>query len=274
MKTCSALPHSLCFCFRRILFVALVGWLAACGGAAQKRSLNVFAAASLTESFNAMEAPFERAHPEIDVQFNFAGSNQLRTQIEQGAPAGVFASASAKDMQGLVAGQQVDAAQVQPFARNRLIVIFPKDNLGKVQSLADLARPGLKLIVADANVPVGGYTFAMLDALSANPIYGADFRVRVERNIVSRELNVKQVAAKIRLGEGDVGVVYASDVTADLAPLVGTLAVPNEFNQIAVYPIAPTRNAANAADAALFVDYVLSSDGQAALMKAGFIGKP
>ncbi len=257
----------------RGVLVVVVLALAACGGSGPKIPLTVYAASSLTETFSILEQSFEAAHPEIDVQLSFAASSQLRTQIEQGAPAAVFASASSKDMQGLVDAGYVDGAAVLPFARNRLIVIYPQTNPGNLAALADLARPGVKLIVADANVPVGAYTFTLLDALSADSALGSDFRRQVEANIVSRELNVKQVVAKIRLGEGDAGVVYISDVTADLAPLVGRIAIPDQFNQIVTYPIAPIKASPYAASADQFIAYVLSAAGQAELVRHGFLGR-
>ena len=257
---------------RGVLMVCVLA-LAACGGSGPKTSLTVYAAASLTKAFSAIEQSFEAANPEIDVQLSFAASNQLRTQIAEGAPADVFASASGVDMQTLVEAGSIDATQVVPFARNRLVVVYPQANPGKLGALADLARPGVKLIVADAQVPAGAYTFAMLDRLSADQAFGSDFRRQVEANIVSRELNVKQVVAKIRLGEAEAGIIYVSDVTADLAPLVGQIAIADQFNQIVTYPIAPLKASAHPASAAQFVAYVLSAAGQAELTRYGFLGR-
>lgn len=255
----------------RIVLLGLISVLVACDGPAPKKTLTVYAAASLTEAFTALEQPFEQAQPDIDVQFSFAGSNQLRTQLEQGAPADVFASASAGDMQLLVERNWVDPARVQPFARNRLVVIYPNDNPGRLTSLLDLARPGVSLIVADRQVPVGKYTAAMFSALRADPTYGIDFAQGVEQNIVSRELNVKQVVAKVRLGEADAGVVYVSDLTPELAIQVGQIAIPDQFNQVAIYPIAPLKDSAHAARADQFIAYVLSDSGQTTLQQFGFV---
>jgi molybdate transport system substrate-binding protein len=228
----------------------------------------VYAAASLTAAFTDVGKAFEAANPGIQVSFNFAGSQALRTQIEQGARADVFASADTKNMdplktQGLVVGD------TPIFTRNRLVVITPKDNPAGITTLKDLAKAGLKLDIADASVPVGNYTLQFLDKLSADPGYGADFKNQVLARVVSNENDVKQVVSKVALGEADAGVVYATDAQAATDKLT-TIEIPDQFNVIAVYPIAVVKGSANAALAQKFVDYVLSADGQAVLHKYGF----
>lgn len=233
------------------------------------RSLNVFAAASLTESFGNLGRRFEAQHPGTRVVFNFAGSQQLREQLANGAPADVFASANRKEMKA--AASFVDGATVRTFARNTLIVIYPKDNPAKISVLADLARAGIKLDVADRAVPVGKYTVQMLDAAAKDPAFGPDFNTRVLANVVSREDNVKSVVTKVRLGEADAGVVYATDVTGDAARDVGVLPIPAAFNQTAEYPIAVAAHAVQPELARQFEDYVLSAEGQDVLKDHGFI---
>jgi molybdate transport system substrate-binding protein len=230
--------------------------------------LTVFAAASLTASFGAIGKAFEAANPGTKVTFNFAGSQALRTQIEQGAKPDVFASADTVNMdplktQGLVVGD------TPIFTRNRLVVIAPKDNPAGVKALKDLTKPGLKLDIADASVPVGNYMLQSLDKLSADANYGADFKTQVLARVVSKENDVKQVVAKVSLGEADAGVVYTTDAQAAIDKLV-TIEIPDQFNAIAVYPIAVAKTSANAPLAQKFIDYVLSADGQAVMKKYGF----
>ena len=234
-------------------------------------ALTVFAAASLTESFGEMAKQFEAAHPGVDVVLNLAGSQQLRAQLEQGAQADVFASANTKEMNAAVGSSVIVSGTQKTFARNRLVVIYPKDNPGKIAALADLAKPGLKLVVADKAVPVGQYTLDMLDKMRRDPAYSADFAGKVQANVVSRENDVKAVVAKVRLGEADAGVVYSTDVTAAAAQDVTPLAIPDQFNQIATYPIAPLARAPQPDLAQQFVDLVLSDAGQELLAGFGFI---
>lgn len=231
----------------------------------------VFAAASLTESFGEMGRQFEMAHPGVDVVLNFAGSQQLRAQLEQGAQADVFASANSKEMNAAIASSMIISGTQRTFARNRLVVIYPKDNPGKIESLADLARPGLKLVVVDRAVPAGQYTLDIFDKMSRDPAYGPDYAGTVQANVVSREKDVKAVVAKVRLGEADAGVVYSTDVTPDAMQDVTPLAIPDQFNQIATYPIAPLAQAPQPDLARQFVDLVLSDAGQELLAGFGFI---
>jgi iron complex transport system substrate-binding protein len=236
-----------------------------------QQDLTVFAAASLTESFTELGHQFEAAHPNVKVRFNFAGSQQLRAQLEQGADADVFASANTKEMNAAIQDSLIVSGTQKTFARNRLVVIYPKDNPGKIETLADLARPGLKLVVADKAVPVGQYTLDMLTKMSQDPAYGADFPAKVESNVVSREADVKSVVAKVRLGEADAGVIYSTDVTAAAAQDVTPLPIPDQFNQLATYPIAALTKAPQPELAQQFVDLILSDAGQQVLKSYGFI---
>lgn len=235
------------------------------------RTLTVFAAASLKESFGELGKKFEVAHPGVEVVINFAGSQQLRTQLEEGALADVFASANTKEMNAAIRSSLVVSGTQKTFARNRLIVIYPKDNPGKLAALADLSRPGLKLDIADRAVPVGQYTLDMLGKMSADPAFGTDFQANVLKNVVSYENDVKAVVSKVSLGEADAGIVYSTDVTAAVAPVLGTLDVPNPFNQLATYPIAVLTAAPEPELAAQFVDLVLSDAGQQVMKSYGFI---
>jgi molybdate transport system substrate-binding protein len=231
------------------------------------QTLTVFAAASLTDAFTEIGRDFEAAHPGVTVAFSFGGSQNLRTQLELGAVADVFASANQKEMEGAVTAGLVVSGAAQVFLTNQLIVILPQDNPGRVEKLEDLARSGLKLVLAAEDVPVGSYSRQVLEELETQ--FGAGFKDKTLANVVSNEDNVKQIVAKVQLGEADAGLVYGSDAVA--APELKTLAIPTGFNVIAEYPIAALARAPHPALAQAFVGDVLSSAGQAVLKKWGFI---
>jgi len=229
-------------------------------------TLNVFAAASLTDAFTEIGKNFEAANPGVTVSFNFAGSQALRTQIEEGAPADVFASANKTEMDNLITGTLVAQDASKVFLNNKLVIILPSNNPAAMEKLEDLAKPGIKLILAAEEVPVGKYARQVLDLMNGS--FGSDFKDKVLANVVSNEDNVKQVVAKVQLGEGDAGIVYTSDAVA--APDLKTIEIPAELNVIAKYPVAPLTKSAHAELATAFVNYVLSPDGQAVLQKWGF----
>ena len=239
-------------------------------GSSLSGSITVFAAASLTDAFTEIGEAFEAANPEADVEFNFAGSSALRTQIEEGAPVDVFASANTSHIDALVEAGLANEPEL--FVHNSLVVITPSDNPGGIETLADLQEPGLKLVLAAAEVPVGGYAREMLANADAASEFGASFSEAVLANLVSNESNVKQVVAKVQLGEADAGVVYGSDVTPDVAPHLHTVEAPGSVNVIADYPIASLTEAGNSEVAQAFVDFVLSAEGQTILTKWGFSG--
>lgn len=247
----------------------VAGALGACAGPGVGGSkLTVYAAASLTEAFRELGSTYEAAHAGSKVEFNFAGSQELRAQIEQGAKADVFASADLRNMKALEDKGTVSAARV--FARNRLVVIVPADNRAGVKTLADLARPGLKLVMAQANVPVGQYGLQALDKLAADPAYGTEYKASVLQNAVSQENNVRAVVSKIALGEGDAGIVYATDAQS-VGARVGTIEIPDAYNVVAEYPIAVVTGAAEAEQAKVWIELVLSEQGQAVLKRYGFV---
>jgi molybdate transport system substrate-binding protein len=235
------------------------------------RTLTVFAAASLTEAFSDLGRRFESSAPGVKVRFSFAGSQQLRAQLEQGAQADVFAPANTAEMNKAIAASLVAPGATKTFARNRLIVVFPMDNPGEIRALADLARPGTKVDIADKAVPVGQYTLDMFDKMGRAAAFGIDFRERVLANVVSRENNVKAIVSKVRLSEVDAGVVYATDAAGDAAQYIGALQVPDGFNQVAIYPIAVLSGAPQPDLARQFVEMLLSRAGQQVLVSYGFI---
>lgn len=236
-------------------------------GSAAAANLTVFAAASLTDAFTELGKAFD-AQTGNRTAFSFAGSQALRTQLENGAKADVYASANDAQYAPLVGKGLVPAGQV--FVRNKLTLIAPKNNPA-LQTLKDLTKPGLKLVIADKAVPVGDYTRRMLTAIDKAGTYGKDFSARTLKNVVSEETNVRQVALKVQLGEADAAVVYTTDVTPTLRPLVRVIALPTRFNQNASYPIGVLKGSASPDAAQAFVNYVQSAAGQSVLKKWGFL---
>jgi molybdate transport system substrate-binding protein len=272
--------------FRIILAVGLLvlfGALSACGStstgntstptAAPPVTLNVFAAASLTNAFKAIATKFQAAHPNVTITYNFAGSQALATQINQGAPADVFASANKTQMNNVINAGGINASDSKVFAQNLLVVIYPKNNPGKLAQLQDLAKPGLKIVLAAATVPAGQYAVDFLGKASADPSFGSSYKANVLKNVVSYETDVESVVSKVSLGEADAGIVYATDALANTSQL-GQISIPANLQTEAVYPIAPVKNSKNLATAQQYVDYVLSADGQAVMKSFGFLPPP
>jgi molybdate transport system substrate-binding protein len=169
-------------------------------------------------------------------------------------------------MNTLVTDKKVQDGTPQIFLTNLLVVILPAKNPAGIMSLPDLSKPGLKLVLAADTVPVGKYARQVLENLDKT--LGADYKSRVLVNVVSNETDVKQVVAKVQLGEADAGIAYVSDAVA--APELQKIDIPADVNVIAKYPIAPLVDSANADLAADFIAYVLSADGQVTLKKWGF----
>lgn len=234
-------------------------------------TLNVFAAASLTEAFGEIGTQFEAQHPGVSVVFNFAGSQQLAQQLVDGAPADVFASANQSQMDVAIHSGRIITGTAQTFVNNRLVVIYPKDNPAKLAQLQDLGKPGLKLVLAAKEVPVGQYALNFLDKAITDQTFGSSFKDEVLKNVVSYENDVKSVLTKVVLGEADAGIVYTSDISGDSASKVGQIEIPDTLNVIARYPIAVIQNSSNPDLAKAFAEYVLSPEGQGILAKYGFI---
>jgi molybdate transport system substrate-binding protein len=233
-------------------------------------TLTVFAASSLTEAFTEIESAFEAANTGVDVVYNFGSSSTLATQIVEGAPGDVFASANNTQM-NVVRDAELLAGRPRTFVKNRLVLIVPADNPANVQGLADLDNEGLRLVVAAPDVPVRQYTDTMLERMATSPLYGEEFRAAVVANIVSEEDNVRQVVSKVVLGEADAGIVYVSDVTPDTASQVIAFPIPDALNTIATYPTAVLSGSADPELAQTFVDYLLSDEGQDTLVRWNFI---
>jgi molybdate transport system substrate-binding protein len=217
--------------------------------------LTVFAAASLQESFTTIADRFEKADPGVSVTLNFGASSALANGITQGQPADVFASASRSTMDGVVAARAATGST--PFASNVMEIAVPRADPGQVSALADLARPGVKVAVCQAQVPCGTAAAKVFDnaGITVQP--------------VSEEADVKAVLTKVRLGEVDAGVVYVTDVRAAGDEVTG-VPIPADVNASTTYPIATLTGSRNPAAARAFVDYVLSPAGREVLVAAGF----
>ncbi len=235
-------------------------------------SLTVFAAASLTDAFNQIKTDLQTQHPNLEITFQTGGSQSLVTQLQEGAFADVLATANTSTMKTAVEGGFIDGNPAS-FTGNRLVIVTPKDNPAGITSLDDLAKDGIRLVVAGADVPAGKY------ALQAICSYGsgrdaaapADFVTTVGNNVVSEETDVRSVLAKVQLGEADAGIVYASDaVAAGLSgSAVNVIEFPATVPTTATYPIAPVAGG-NTDLANAFISYVLSLDGQKVLADFGF----
>jgi molybdate transport system substrate-binding protein len=229
--------------------------------------LTVFEAASLKDVFATLAARFEKDHPGTHVVANAAGSQELRAQIEQGAPADVFASADERHMNALVS-QNLAVAPVR-FTCNEPVLAVRTDLAGTIKTFADLPRAE-RIVVGAPEVPIGAYTAQIWQKARESKTYGADFAARVQAKVVSRELNVRQLLAKIALGEADAGVVYRSDTVAAKGK-VAVVEIPAELNVTAAYPIAALKAASHPDLARAFIDLVRSPTGVAALREAGFV---
>lgn len=234
----------------------------------------VFAAASLSRPFEAAEPAFREASRGLDPEFEFAGSQQLRTQLEEGAQADVFASADPQEMDMLVEAGLVDLERVQTLASNALVVVLAEGNPSGITDVADLARSGVKLAMADRSVPVGRYTQIFLEAFMQARGLDESFVDRVWANAVSLEQSVSGVGTKVVTGEVDAGIVYQTDAVSGVAAGLDFLEIPEGLNPAIVYEIAPLREAANPDGAEAFIGWITSDSGQTILAEFGFLPRP
>lgn len=230
------------------------------GDAAAPTTLTVFAAASLTDTFEDLADRFAESHDGVDVQLSFAGSSDLVTQIREGAPADVVATADERTMQSLVEDDLV-AAEPQNFVSNTLVIAVPTGNPERIEGLADLTGGGLDVVVCAPQVPCGAATETVAESAG------------VEIDAVSEEPAVTDVLGKVANGQADAGLVYRTDASG--ADEVDAVEFPESDDAVNLYPIAPVADAGNAdaenAEAAQqFVDFVLSDEGRAVFDAAGF----
>jgi molybdate transport system substrate-binding protein len=223
------------------------------GGGSLHGSITVDAAASLTEAFTSLKASFEKAHAGTTVKLAFGASSELATQIKQGAPVDVFASASTKNMDAL-GGTAVDP---KDFVANKLEIAVPPGNPANISGVQDLARSGVKVAVCDPAVPCG--------VVAAKVFANAKITVKPVASLA----DVKSTLTAVESGEVDAGLVYVTDVRAAGAKVEG-VPVPDDVNASTTYPIAVLKDAKNADLAKAWVDYVLSAEGQRVLKADGF----
>ena len=228
--------------------------------------LTVFAAASLTDAFEALGEEFERRNTGEEVRFSFAGSQVLLAQIQQGAPADIFAPADEDKMEAAVRDGLVSEPAV--FARNEPVVIVPAGNPAGIEGVRDLASPGLDLVLAQDGVPINEYAEEILR--NADTRYGADFERKVLENLVSREADVRAAANRVALGEADATFAYASDVTPEMREEVRVIEVSENINVVASYPIGSVEGSLRSELAREWIEFVLSDDGQQILEDWGF----
>ncbi|MBS9532702.1 molybdate ABC transporter substrate-binding protein [Mycobacterium sp. M1] len=248
----------------RILTVVLSGLLAAslpgCAGPhRQPASITVFAAASLRSTFTEIAERFQAAHPGATVEFNFGGSSDLATQLIEGADADVFASANTAQMDKVVQARGLISREV-PFATNTLVIVTAPGNPHRVASFADLARPGLAVVVCQRPVPCGAAT-GKVEAATG-----------VDVHAVSEEPDVTDVLNKVTTGQADAGVVYRTDAIG-AGGKVETVEFPEAAQAVNTYPIGRPKDSAHADLAGEFVDLVTGEQGRQILTAAGF-GKP
>ena len=242
-----------------ILGMALAGCSSKSSGSGG--TLTVFAASSLTKAFNQIGKDFQAANPGVTVTFNFGSSSSLATQIDSEHAADVFASASGTAMDDV--STKVGVRGRANFASNDLVVITPPSNPAQISSIADLAKPRVKLVLAAKGVPVGDYAMAALT--------NAGIAAKATANVVSFEPDDSSVVAKITGGEADAAIVYESDISGAAATQVNAIAIPSGVNVVATYPIAVVTGTKQAPLAQSFVDYVTGAKGQATLKSFGFL---
>jgi molybdate transport system substrate-binding protein len=228
--------------------------------------ITVFAASSLTEALREVARHYQQQHPLDQVALNFAGSQTLAMQLEQGAPADLFISANRAVMDRLQHGGLVKDAE--PLLGNRLVLAIRRDLPHPPGSLAELNRSDLLLVTGNPQAPVGHYTRLLFDALATDPAYGAGLVAALKNRIVSEESRVKAIIAKLSLGEADAGFVYQSDLGT--SRLTG-MALPEQHNPQALYPLAKV--VGGSADSDRFYRFLLSAEAEGILRRHGFIGR-
>ena len=238
------------------------------GSSAAPTELTVFAAASLSCVLDAATDAYETASPGSKLTVSTDSSAALEMKIEQGAPADIFLAADTKHPQKLVdrgfaMGDAVD------FAGNELAVIVPNGNPAAISTPADLARDGVSVVAAGDEVPITTYAKRLVGNLANVPGYPSDFEAAYDRNIVSKEDNVKSVLNKVALGEADAGIVYATDALE--SPHVKTVSIPNGANVRSTYAGVVVKTSPHADAARAFLDWLTGPDGQAILQRQGFL---
>jgi molybdate transport system substrate-binding protein len=237
------------------------------GGEKEGGELTILAASSLIDAFGELGKTFEKQNPGTEVRASFGASSDMLTQIQQGAPADVFASAAREEMNtavkdGLVAGKP------EVFVKNREIIMVPKDNPAGINEFRDVAKPGVKLVLAQKDVPAADYAIEILG--KANAEYGDGFEKKVLSNVVSKEADIRASVNRVTVGDADATFGYASDYTPDIRNKVEVIPIPPDLNIIATYPIAALDGAKSPGLAKKWVELVTSEEGQRVLKKWNF----
>lgn len=257
---------------RRVVATALAtGLLAGCGSDAPSgdrsassssggtTTLTVFAAASLTSAFTELGTRFEHDHPGTRVRFDFGGSSSLVTQLQQGAPADVLATADQRTMKQATDAHLLAGAPTA-FARNQLTIVTPKDNPARITALPDLARSGVRTVICAAQVPCGAAA------------HKVEKRARITLHPVSEENKVTDVLAKVASGDADAGLVYVTDAKGADPGKVTAIGIPAADNVVSTYPIGVVAASTQNALARQFVSFVEGTAGRSTLREAGFLG--
>jgi molybdate transport system substrate-binding protein len=237
------------------------------GGSPQGGTLTVLAASSLIDAFGELANRFEKQNPGVKVRQSFESSSTLLAQIQQGAPADVFASAAEEEMNAAVKDGLVEG-EPEVFVKNREIVMVPKDNPANIRRFQDVAKPDVKLVLAGKDVPAADYAMQILS--KANEEYGAAFEKDVLSNVVSRESDVRASVNRVVVGDADATFGYASDYTPDIRDEVKVVPIPPDLNIVATYPIAALDGAKSPELAKKWVELVTSEQGQRVLQKWNF----
>jgi molybdate transport system substrate-binding protein len=234
-------------------------------------NLTIYGAASLTAALGKVKATYDAANPGTTLTISTDSSTALETKIEQGAPADVFLSADTANPQKLV-DKGLAAGSVTKFAGNLLTIIVPTGNPAGIQTPADLAKNGVKIVTCGPTVPIAKYATQLVANLATQPGYPADFVARYNANVVSQQDNVSAVVSQIALDDGDAGIVYVTD--ARTSTQVQTIAIPAGANVPATYGGVVVKASANVAAAQAFLTWLAGPDGQAVLASFGFLPAP
>jgi len=237
------------------------------GGEGGGGTLTVLAGSSLTDAFGELAKTFEEQNPGVEVRQSFESSSTLLAQIQQGAPADVFASASEEEMD-TATKDGLGYGEPEVFVKNREVVMVPKDNPAGIEGFRDVAKPGVKLVLAERGVPAADYALEILG--KADEEYGAGFEKDVLSNVVSREADVRASVNRVVVGDADATFGYASDFTPDIRDRVDIVPIPPDLNIIATYPVAALKDAKDPELARKWVNLVTGEEGQRVLDKWGF----
>ncbi|MDO9540535.1 MAG: molybdate ABC transporter substrate-binding protein [Methanocalculus sp.] len=230
----------------------------------------VYTAASLTGVSKDLGSAFESMYPGTKITFNLAGTQTLKNQIEMGAYADVFMSASTRYTNEMMDDGYLVNDTVKKFTSNYIVIIVPSGNPGNIQSHTDLTRPGLKIAMGTEEVPVGINTRIVIDKQSASPDTPDGWKDAVYQNVVTYETTEPGVVTKVSLGEVDAGFVYESSFSAAKTGSLELIPIPEEYNALQIYTLGILTDSTNKKTGETFIEFILSDDGQKILKEYGF----